>query len=181
MSRGRRLSIILAGLIAVYLIGSRLGLDASTLSQALRAEVAQAGIWAWPLYCAGFVLGVVLQVPGMVFVALAPLLFQPLEAWCLCVLAGNLAVNANFVIVRRLGGQVLTELPWPWARRLLNNLESHPVRSVVILRTIFLMLPPVTGALALTRISGKAHAWGTFLGLLLPLTVMLGAGFWLLD
>lgn len=181
MSRGRRLSIILAGLVALYVLGSRLGLDPSSLSQLLRAEVEQAGIWAWPIFCAGFVLGVVLQVPGMVFVALAPLLFRPLEAWVLCVIAGNLAVNANFVLVRRLGGQVLTELPWSWARRLLANLEEHPIRVVIILRTVFLMLPPVTGALALTRISVKAHAWGTFWGLLLPLTVMLGAGFWLVD
>ena len=58
-------------------------------------------------------------------------------------------------------------------RRLFAQLEAHPVRTVALLRLLTVMFPPVTSALALTRLSARDHALGSLLGLPLPITGML--------
>ncbi|HVZ34716.1 MAG TPA: hypothetical protein VG963_19945, partial [Polyangiaceae bacterium] len=105
-------------------------------------------------------------------------LFQLPEAWLLCFVASNVAVVLNFELVRKLGGQPLQGVQQPWLRKLFGALDAHPIRTVALLRTVTVMFPPVTGALALTQISSREHALGSALGMLLPLTaVLLAAGF----
>ncbi len=141
----------------------------------LRQMVADAGPWGPLAFVAIFVAAVVGQVPGVVFVAAAPALFHLPEAWLLCFIASNLAVILNFALVRRIGGQPLSSIKQPWLRKLFGALDAHPVRTVALLRTITVMFPPVTGALALTRISAREHALGSAIGMLLPVTGILVA------
>jgi uncharacterized membrane protein YdjX (TVP38/TMEM64 family) len=128
-----------------------------------------------------FVGAVVSQVPGLVFVFAAPALFHLPEAWFLCFVASNLAVILNFELVRRIGGQPLGKIQQPWLRKLFGALDAHPIRTVAILRTITVMFPPVTGALALTQISAREHAVGSAIGMVLPLTAILVAAGLLLS
>ena len=60
-------------------------------------------------------------------------------------------------------------------------LDAHPIRTVALLRTITVMFPPVTGALALTQISAREHAVGSAIGMILPLTAILVAAGLLLS
>jgi uncharacterized membrane protein YdjX (TVP38/TMEM64 family) len=144
----------------------------------LRDVVSHAGPWAPLAFMAVFVGAVIGQVPGLVFVFAAPALFQLPEAWLLCFVASNVAVVLNFELVRKLGGQPLQGVQQPWLRKLFGALDAHPIRTVALLRTVTVMFPPVTGALALTQISSREHALGSALGMLLPLTaVLLAAGF----
>ncbi len=141
----------------------------------LRQIVADAGPLGPLAFVVVFVGAVVGQVPGLVFVIAAPALFHLPEAWFLCFVASNVAVILNFALVRRIGGQPIGSLKQPWLQKLFGALDAHPIRTVALLRTVTVMFPPVTGALALTRISAREHALGSAIGMVLPLTCILVA------
>jgi uncharacterized membrane protein YdjX (TVP38/TMEM64 family) len=136
------------------------------------AIVASAGPFGPLAFVALFVGAVALQVPGLLFVAIAPAFFSLEEAWLLSVLASNLAVVLNFEVVRRLGGQPLAEIESKDLRKLFVHLEERPVRTVLLLRMVTVMFPPVTSALALTGLRARDHFLGSLLGMLLPITAL---------
>jgi uncharacterized membrane protein YdjX (TVP38/TMEM64 family) len=114
-------------------------------------------------------------------VALAPTLFSLEEAWLLSIVASNLAVTLNFELVRRLGGQPLAEIENKELKKLFDRLEEQPLRTVILLRLITVMFPPVTSALALTRLRARDHFVGSAIGMLLPVTALLLAARFLID
>jgi len=170
-----RLALALGLLAGAFVITKSLGLEHYFETAQLRQLVSHAGAFGPLAFVMVFVAAVVSQVPGLVFVFAAPALFQLPEAWLLCFVASNLAVIVNFALVRRLGGQPLGSIQQPWLRKLFGALDDHPIRTVAILRTITVMFPPVTGALALTRISAREHAVGSAIGMVPPLTAILVA------
>jgi uncharacterized membrane protein YdjX (TVP38/TMEM64 family) len=137
--------------------------------------VARAGAWGPLAFIALFVGAVALQVPGLLFVAIAPALFSLEEAWLLSVLASNLAVVLNFELVRRLGGQPLAEIESKELKKLFDRLDEHPLRTVMLLRLVTVMFPPVTSALALTKLRGRDHFVGSALGMLPAITALVFA------
>ncbi|HEX5655575.1 MAG TPA: VTT domain-containing protein [Polyangiales bacterium] len=165
--------IFLSLLTLVPLFAPLLGLDSRYSVGALRDFVGQAGGYSWLAFIALFVAFVVVQIPGFAFVIAAPSLFELPEAWLLCVVASYLSVVVNFAVVRKFGGQPLAAVEKPMLKRLFAQLDAHPVRTVVLLRLLTVMFPPVTSALALTRLSARDHAIGSLLGIPLPITGML--------
>jgi uncharacterized membrane protein YdjX (TVP38/TMEM64 family) len=168
-----RVALLLGLLVLAPIVMRATGLTSQLSVSHFRALVAQAGTWGSLAFVLVFVGAVVLQVPGFAFVIVAPTLFQLPEAWLLCFIASNLAVVLNFAVVRKFGGQPFKNLESPRLRRLFGQLDRHPVRTVALLRTLTVMFPPVTGALALTRLSARDHAVGSALGMLLPVTAIL--------
>lgn len=176
-----RLGVVLGSIVAVYVAARVLGLEGYFHAERIRELVEQTGAWGALTFVLLFVGGVAAQVPGLVFVFATPALFPWPEGWLLCFLASNLAVIVNFEIVRKLGGQPLAETERPWLQKLLAGLDENPVRTVALLRTITVMFPPVTGALALTQVSSRDHAIGSALGMVLPITALLAAASWLIG
>jgi uncharacterized membrane protein YdjX (TVP38/TMEM64 family) len=161
-------------MLGLYVAARWLGLDAYLSAERIRELVSNAGALGPVMFVGVFVAAVVAQVPGVVFVMVAPALFPWFQAWLLCMLASNLSVLINFELVRRIGGQTLSaDVQRPWMRRAFDALDAHPIRSVMLLRIVTIMFPPVTGALALTQISAKHHAVGSALGMALPVTLLL--------
>ena len=181
-SGGRaRVGLVLGVLVAVYVLARLLGLDDFFHAERVREVVAHAGAFGPLAFLALFVGAVVAQVPGVVFVLVAPALFPWGEAWLLCWVASNLAVVANFELVRRVGGQPLVESEHPWLRRLFAGLEARPIRTIALLRVVTIMFPPVTGALALTQVSTRDHAIGSALGMAPPITLILALASWFIG
>jgi uncharacterized membrane protein YdjX (TVP38/TMEM64 family) len=171
-----RWTLIIAAFAALYFAGSALGLDQYLHENRLREVVASAGA-AGPLLFLGIFIGAVLaQIPGIPFVLIAPALFDGWMATLLSFLAANVAVIVNFEIVRRLGGNALSEIRHPRLQRILDSLDQHPIRAVFLLRLLTIMLPPVTGALALTNLSRRNHAIGSALGMIAPISGLLVLG-----
>lgn len=139
----------------------------------MREAVDAAGSFGPLLFVSIFVAAVVAQIPGVPFVLIAPALFALPKAWLLCTLASNLSVLLNFYLVRRIGGSPLAELKHPLLRRILASLHRRPIVAVALLRTLTIMFPPVTSALALTKLSARDHAIGSALGMVLPVTLLL--------
>ncbi|MDB4988932.1 MAG: putative integral rane protein [Myxococcaceae bacterium] len=168
-----RLWVVLALLIGLPFVVRASGLSSQLSVAHFRELVSQAGAGGALAFMAVFVAAVVAQVPGIPFVMVAPTLFGLPEAWLLCFVASNLAVVLNFAVVRKFGGQPFAELESPRLRKLFAELERHPIRTVALLRTLTVMFPPVTGALALTRVSARDHALGSALGMVPPVTAIL--------
>ena len=175
-ARIRRIVTVVLFLLALYLLGRFTGLSQWLSVEQVRQRVESAGAWGPASFIAVFVTGVIVQIPAVPLVLASPALFDPFEAWLWCLLAGNIAVLANFALVRHLGGQALAQSESAWLRKLLASIDRHPVRTVAMVRTIAVMLPPVTSALALTGLRPRDHFVGSLIGLPLPVALLVGAG-----
>lgn len=167
-----RLIFTLTVIITLSVLARTTGVSAWLNREHIQSMVESAGPWGPLAFVAVFVAAVVSQVPGLLFVAVAPALFRLPEAWALSFGASNLAVVLNFALVRKLGGQPLAQLMHPRLRQVLEHLDERPVRTVAILRTITVMFPPVTSALALTSLRARHHFIGSAIGMLLPITAL---------
>jgi uncharacterized membrane protein YdjX (TVP38/TMEM64 family) len=165
----------------LYLLGRISGISEWLEPEQLRARVQAAGPWGPVAFMALFVGAVIFQIPAIPFVLAAPALFPWSEAWLWCMLAGNLSVSANFALIRKLGGQPLSETERPWLRNMLKSIDRRPVRTVALVRMATIMLPPVTSALALTGLSARNHFVGSLIGLPLPISLLVGAASWLVS
>ena len=172
-SRRNRVIGALAILLGLYALVHVLGIAELLEPESIRGVVASAGAWGPAVFGLILIGGVLAQIPGMVFLTAAPLLFPLGTALAVCLIAGNIAVNLNFALVRRVGGQSITRLEQPWAQRVFEQLEERPLRSVGILRVVLIMFPPLTGALALTPLDSRAHALASAVGMSIPIVAVL--------
>jgi uncharacterized membrane protein YdjX (TVP38/TMEM64 family) len=172
MSRRSRTALVLLACAAV-LVGARvLGFDQALGVASVRASVERAGVLGPLAFSALFVAATLLQIPGIPLLMLAPALFGTGAALALCVPLSHLAVLANFELVRRIGGRGVAPPKASWITRLLLQLDAHPVRTVALVRAITVMFPPVTTALALTRLGRRDHFLGTLIGMTPPVAVL---------
>ena len=75
----------------------------------------------------------------------------------------------TFVTIRALGGNALRLLTNRVAVRLLRELDSHPMASIVMLRILFQTVPAPNYALAMSGIKFRTYLIGTLLGLPVPI------------
>lgn len=172
MSPRARTALILLACAAV-LLGARLaGFDQALSVAGVRAAVERAGVLGPLLFSALFVAATLLQIPGIPLLMLAPALFGTGAAVALCLPLSHVAVLANFELVRRIGGRGVAPPRASLITRLFAQLDAHPVRTVAVVRGITIMFPPVTTALALTRIGRRDHFVGTLIGMTPPVALL---------
>jgi uncharacterized membrane protein YdjX (TVP38/TMEM64 family) len=115
------------------------------------------GIWldglgpaAPALFMAAMVGGAFIGLPGMAFVIGGRLAFGPYLGFAVGYGGGLLAVTVPFLVARRLRGAGRD--PWRpkhrWLVRIFEQLETHPFRSVLLLRLVLWFNPPLSYALA---------------------------------
>jgi len=75
----------------------------------------------------------------------------------------------TFLAIRLLGGDALRQLDNQFIARILRHLDVHPLRSIVLARTLFQTAPPLNYALAMPGIRFRQYLLGTLLGLPLPI------------
>ena len=56
-------------------------------------------------------------------------------------------------------------------RRVLSHLDERPIRSVFLLRTVFIMAPGVNYGLAITKVKFRDYLIGSAFGLIVPIAV----------
>ena len=169
--RHRRLIGLLVFLLALAWLAYATGLR-SRFSVPWLQQLLQDNLWTGlTLFVLLFCAGNIFQVPGWIFLAAAVLAFGRGNGGLATYVAANLSCLFTFVTVRLLGGNVAATLQNPYALRLLTQLQAHPVRNVVLLRTLFKTLPPLNYALALSGLKLRHYVLGTLLGLPLPIAV----------
>ena len=160
------LAVVLVGMVVA---GHASGVTEGLTVDAVRARAQQAGPLGVVSFLVVFCVGELLHVPGLVFVAAGVLAYGQLQGGVIGFVGALLSVSFSFWVVRTVGGSALAEIERPWIRRALARLESRPVLTVAILRTVFQMSPPLNYALALTPIRFGQYLAGSALGLVLPM------------
>lgn len=146
--------------------------DASVLSpREVHRVMDDFGTLGIAIYVVGFALAELLHLPAMVFVTAGILKWGKFIGWLLSLVIAPLSCGFAFVVVRRVGGQALTNVRWTFVKKMLGRLDRRPVATVAILRTFLFLSPSLNYALALSSISLKHFMVGNFLGLFGPLSL----------
>lgn len=116
-----------------------------------------------------FGLGNLVQVPGWIFLASAVLVLGKLEGGFATYVAANISCAFTFLTVRWVGGDAVLRMDSKLAARLIAQLHAHPVRNVIVLRTVFQTLAALNYTLAMSGIGFKQYMLATLLGLPLPI------------
>lgn len=140
--------------------------------ETVRVAVAQAGPLAAVAFVGIYIAGILLQVPGWVFIGAGVLAWGKPIALVLSYISSVSAAVIAFAAFRRAGGQPIEKAQRPWVQKLLNRIERSPFKVVLALRLVFVVSPPLNFALALTPVSLKDYTLGTVLGILPPLAIM---------
>ena len=169
LKRHRRLALVLLflGLLLLAVQWSGLRQDFSVVS--LRLTLAQSRWEGLALFVLLFAIGNLAQVPGWIFLASAVLVLGKLNGGIVTYLAASMSCVVTFLSVRWVGGDAARQLRGKLAQRMLTELHAHPVRNVIVLRTVFQTLAALNYALALSGIGFRQYLLGTLLGLPLPI------------
>ena len=166
--KGKRLLLVGALLVTLFVLGHVTGINESITVENLRGWMTQAGAWGVLLFVAVFVIGEFLHVPGLVFVAAGVLSYGRLEGGVLGFLTALLSVSFSFWVVRAIGGKAMSEVKWRWVQRILAKLDDRPIQTVALLRLLLCLAPPLNYALALSNVRFRDYLIGSTIGLALP-------------
>ena len=114
-----------------------------------------------------------MNIPGFLFIVVAVLVYGFTIGVPLAYLGGFLSVLTHFTVVRMIGGSPLKEIKQPFIKKMLMKLEQSPIRTVVILRILFFISPPVNYALALSHLKIIDFIIGTVIGMIFPLSMLM--------
>lgn len=166
-----RLGALVLFITTLIIVGEVTGLRHELTIGHLRGLTLRAGALGVLVYVAAFMVGEVIHVPGLLFVGAGVAIWGRLWGGMLSWAASVLALGATFLVVRGIGGRALVGLRAPWLLRVLAHLERAPMRTVALLRTVLVISPPVTYALALSPVSFADYLVGTAIGLVAPLAL----------
>lgn len=170
-----RIGLLLLAGVALYAIGHFTGLTEQVTPENIRQTVQDAGPWGVLVFIAAFAVGLFLHVPGMVFVATGVLLWGRIAGFFVGLIGALIAVSFTFVIVRRAGGQALTEIERPFVKKVMAKIETRPILTVVILRSVLWLAPGLNYALAMSNVRFSHFVIGSAIGLVVPVGIVTAA------
>jgi uncharacterized membrane protein YdjX (TVP38/TMEM64 family) len=177
------LRLILAAVLIVILIaaGKITGAHQYFTPDKVQDLVQDAGIWGYVLFIIIFSIGELLHIFGLIFVAAGVYAFGEFAGLLLGIVGGTIAVCVSFLVMRTVGGRAFTRIDKPWVVRILQRLDTKPIRTVIILRLVFIMYPSLNYLLALTSIRFRDYLIGSVVGLIIPISVFVFFFDWLVG
>lgn len=171
----KRPLMLIGVLVVLALVAAAFDLDEALGADRLKATLADAGMAGVAIFAGTFTLGVLLYLPGMMFVGLAGWLYGPVAGPAIALVTGVFAVTVSFAVYRLVGGKALsTEGESKIPARMqtwLARMKERPVTSVAAMRLFFWVAPPLNTALALTDLKWRDYIVGSALGLALPISI----------
>jgi len=176
-----RLGVLGALFVGTLVVAHFTGLTEQLSRERIRAVIDGLGPLGALAFVGLFVIGELAHVPGFVFIGAAILAYGRLAGGVLGYVGALAAVGVAFVVVRAIGGQALASIRRPFVTRLLAHVDARPVAAITVLRTLLILTPALTYALALTRVRFRDYMVGSALGLALPIALMSVLFDWLLS
>ncbi len=155
--------------IGLLAIGKLTGLTDALDPEKIRTTVLEAGALGFLAFVVIFCLGELIHIPGMVFVGAALLIYGKAVGFAAAFVGAVISVCVSFVLVRAVGGKALTAFERPFLKKLLSKLDERPIRTVIFLRLLMWIAPPLNYALAMSNIRFREYAVGSATGLVLPI------------
>ena len=171
VSRYRRLLAVALLLAALFALVHWTPLREDFSLAFLRHELADNQWTGLAIFVLLFVVGNLVQIPGWLFLAAAVLILGRLGGAVVTYVAASTSCAFTFLTVRWVGGDAVRQLNSKLATKLLIQLHARPIRSMVVLRTLFQTLPALNYTLALSGIPFRQYMVATLLGLPLPIAV----------
>ncbi len=177
---GERARLMAAALVlgALFVVAHTTGIIERFDADGIRVLVLDAGSWGVAVFLLAFAIGPLLQLPGIVFVAAAVLIYGQVGGGLLAWVGGVVAVATTFCTVRFVGGQPKAPSTEGRVGRLINKLiaglQRRPLRTVIVLRTLTFLSPPINYALALSPVRYRDYMLGSAVGLIVPMAVVVG-------
>ncbi len=169
--RYRRLLALAVLLIALFGMVHGTDLREHFSLAALRQQLSYNQWSGLALFVLLFTAGNLAQIPGLVFLASAVLILGQLGGGVATYVAACTSCAFTFWTVRWIGGDTVRQLDNKLARKLLAQLHAHPLRNMVVLRTLFQTAPALNYTLALSGIGFRPYMLATLLGLPLPIAL----------
>ncbi len=163
-----------AVLIALGAAGVAAGLAWLDPWERLSVDAMRALVEAWgplgPLvFAAILIAGFFIPGPEILLVALGGVLFGPVRGFVYSWVAAVVGTAATFLLVRytaQAWAQRAVRDRFPRLRALDDRLERHGVASVVVLRLLLFLAPPLNWALGASRVRARDYVIGTASGIL---------------
>ena len=160
--------LFLAFLLLIFQVS---GLKAHLNLAFIREQLSAHAYLGLLLFVFLFCLGNLTQIPGLVFLAVAVLTLGQVMGGIVTFIAAYVSCIVTFLLIRFLGGNALRKINNAVLLKILKRLDTHPVQSVVLARTLFQTAPALNYALAMSGIKLRQYAMGTLLGLPLPIAL----------
>ena len=135
----------------------------------MQALLASAGPYGPLLFMGVCVAGIFMHFPEVVLVALGGVALGAPKAFVYGWVACLIGATATFLVVRYLGRDYVQRglaTRFPRLRALDDRLERHGFRTVLVLRLLLFMAPPLNWALGATSVRFPHYLAGTALGML---------------
>ena len=149
--------------------------------RSLVAAIADAGVRGQLAFVVSFALLQPFVIPGTLFIVAAPLIWPWPVAFALS-LTGTMAASVvGFSFARWVARDwVLARVPRR-LRRYEEALAQRPFRTVLVLRLVLWMPPPLHAFFGISRVSQGVPFWASLLGYIPPLLVVSALGAQVLD
>jgi len=183
----RRRMALLRVLLLVVLVAGMYGIAAYfdllqyITKDNVRMWMTELGWKGYALYVLTFVVGNLLQIPSNVFLAAAVLSFGFLPGWAIGYSTNLLSMLISFVFVRTVGGRALDAVERPFVRRALDKLDTHPIRTVALLRGVFAGAPWLNYLLSMSNVRMRDYMSGSAIGLAPHFFVLAALLTWFID
>ncbi len=137
----------------------------------LNAVIQNAGGYGIALFILLYAVGILMNVPGVLYLFIGFMIYGDLLGFIVVYWASLVAVIVHFYFVRFMAGEALSEVTNPFVRRQLDKLITRPIQTILVLRVIFYVSPPVNYALALSPVRVRDFIVGSILSL--PISIFL--------
>lgn len=164
-----RIGLLVVLMAGLWVLGEMSGLTDDFDVERIRETVTNAGVLGVVVYVGIFAAGELVHIPGIVFVAAGLISWGKMLGFPIALGASVVSVSVSFLVVRTVGGRALARIERPILRRILDRLDDRPIRTVVVLRLLLFLAPPLNYALAMTNVRFRDYVVGSALGLVLPL------------
>jgi uncharacterized membrane protein YdjX (TVP38/TMEM64 family) len=169
MRRFAKLGLV-AIVVTMLLVAYRFGVLAKVSEpQSLAHSLIAMGAWGYLLFLLAYTVLQPFGIPGTVFVVAAALIWPWPIAFALSMVGTMLASVVGFAFARFIARDwIAARIPLRF-RKYDEALERNAFQTVVLLRIIFWMPPPLHAFFGVSRVPFWTHFWGSALGYLAPL------------
>ena len=123
------------------------------------------GSWAPMLFSVAFVVGLLIGLPGLVFIVGARLAFGPYMGFVLAYGVGVVGMMVPFAIGRGLRSDTHWMPKNKWLAKVVTMIEHRPLTAVILLRLFFWFNSPVAYALATSQLRWRDYVLGCVIAL----------------
>lgn len=132
----------------------------------LKYYLSISGYYAPVIFIFAFITGLLLKIPGIFFVILGAIVFKKIPAIVYSYIAIIIGTSIIFFLSRFLLRDAVSNMELKGIKILDKKIVQNGFLSVLMLRLIFFLMPPVNWVLGITGVRYRDYLFGTVLGVM---------------